>query len=180
MPLDLRMRGEHDRRRLALDCRLDSSLDPAQQFEKLRFAHIFRGFGRLRLCHRGRRPALWATGRAGLEALLKYRLVVDFLDALRQLDAGEFVEAPARALVEPGAPGADRQHPEAAGRVDHRQQWPDAEMRADEKPLGAIDRQLVHPMETGGQKHAEPAGLISPELFVVYEPAGEIGRAAGR
>ena len=47
-------------------------------------------------------------------------------------------------------------------------------MSPDEQLLGDLDRQLVHAMETGGQKHAEPAGLIAPELFIVDELTGRI------
>src|SRR5205823_8902704 len=147
----------------AFDDRLDRIGDPAQQLSKLGLPQLLGSLAqRLRLGEPGwaaLRPADWAR----LVRLLIDGLVVDLLDALRQVEPGKLVEAPPRTLVQPRAAGADRQHPEPAGGVDQRQQRPDAEMIADRQLLGDLDRQLVNAVKARRQKHAEPAVPVAPE-----------------
>ena len=58
--------------------------------------------------------------RAGVMLLLENGLVIDFLDALRQVDPAELADCPARAAQQPGAVGGDRQQPEPPRRIDDR------------------------------------------------------------
>ena len=79
-----------------------------------------------------------------------------------------------RALIKPGAAGADRQDPERAGLVEQRQERLDAEMAADRQGFVDLDRQLVDAVEPGRQEQRQAAVLVTPELLVIDQLAGRL------
>ena len=86
--LDLGLRGEDQRSGVALDDRLDDPGDAAQVLQQQPLAQILgRGAEGLRMGQPARAAALRPRIRAGVMLLLKDGLVIELLDALRQVDA---------------------------------------------------------------------------------------------
>jgi len=108
MPLELGRRRDDDRRRAALDERLDRRHDAVQKFEQFFLANLVRVVAEgLRLGQ----PAV-TTHRAAVMGLLVICHPAYLADALRQIDPLVFGKFPPVPVVEAGVVGADREQPE--------------------------------------------------------------------
>ena len=128
IPLDLRICGDDDRRRAALDEWLDRRHDAAKKFEQFFLADLVRVVTEgLRLSQ----PSVTTYG-AAVPGLLVIGHSAYLADALRQIELFVFAEFPPRPMIKAGVFGADRQQPEGARVLEYRKQRLDVEMVAEE------------------------------------------------